>query len=372
MNSYKKNLLRLADQARGTREILAKKTAYLNSLTRQLAVERRKYRQGRLNLFYVITTENSISAAKTDIFNLKYQLITYYIDYLDATTGELSRRSWPVSGVGPAGAGRGLKISHTENSQEDTAKLAIKRPIFISSIVAIIVILGGISYKNIGLELIPNVTFPIISVTTTYAGASPSEMESLVSKPLEDELGTIAGIKHINSENTEGYSIITMEFNMDVDVEKVAQDVRDKVNVAKNSLPTDLEEDPLVQKYDPDSSPVLKLALLSDLPPAKIYDLAKEKIKPQLGRIKDVGNIDITGGNRREIQVEIDQNRMNDYRMSMITLVNQMKNSGSNVSIGRRSMANRPFSAPWETTPASDRSAALCFPFPETWAIQSA
>jgi outer membrane protein TolC len=85
VNSYKKNLLRLADQARGTREILAKKTAYLNSLTRQLAVERRKYRQGRLNLFYVITTENSISAAKTDIFNLKYQLITYYIDYLDAT-----------------------------------------------------------------------------------------------------------------------------------------------------------------------------------------------------------------------------------------------------------------------------------------------
>ena len=216
------------------------------------------------------------------------------------------------------------------------ARLAIKRPIFISSIVAIIVILGGISYSRIGLELIPDVTFPIISVSTIYPGASPAEVESLVTKPLEDELAAIAGVKHINSENTEGYSAITLEFNMDVDVEKVAQDVRDKVSVARNSLPDDLDDDPVVQKYDPDSTPVMKLALISSLPPAQIYDLAKEKIKPRIARIKDVGTVSITGGNRREIQVEIDHDKMNEYRMSMINLVSKIENSGANVSIGRQ------------------------------------
>jgi len=206
----------------------------------------------------------------------------------------------------------------------NTAKLAIKRPIFITCIVALIIILGGISYKNIGVELMPDFTFPIIAVTTTYDGAAPEEMEKLVSKPLEDELAAISGIKHLNSQNDEGVSIITIEFNMDIDIDKVAQDVRDKVNLAMINLPDDLTTNPVVQKFDPDSSPILRLIILSDLPSAELYDLANERVKPQIVRVNDVGNVEIIAGNRREIQVEMDQNKLNEYRIPMTKVVSQM------------------------------------------------
>ncbi len=218
----------------------------------------------------------------------------------------------------------------------NSAKLAIKRPIFITCIVLVILILGGISYSRIGMDLIPDVTFPVITVRSIYSGASPSEMETLVTKPLEDELAAIAGVKHIDSQNTEGFSLITMEFNMDVNVEQVAQDVRDKVSMARNSLPDDMDDDPVVQKYDPDSSPVLWIAVTSKLSRARLYDLANEFVKPRLSRVKDVGTVEVSGGNKREIQIEIDQNKLNDYHLSMVNLVSKMEQSGSNVSIGRQ------------------------------------
>lgn len=218
----------------------------------------------------------------------------------------------------------------------NTAKLAIKRPIFITCIVLIILIVGAISYVRIGLDLMPDITFPVITVQTIYPGASPAEMETLISKPLEDALAAIGGVKHIDSQNSEGFSLILLEFTMDTNIEQVAQDVRDKVSVARNKLPTDLTDDPIVQKYDPDSSPVLALAVMSDVSRAKLYDLANEVIKPRISRVKDVGTVDIVGGNKREIQVEIDQKKMNDYRMSMVTLVSAMQRSGSNISIGKQ------------------------------------
>jgi hydrophobic/amphiphilic exporter-1 (mainly G- bacteria), HAE1 family len=218
----------------------------------------------------------------------------------------------------------------------NTAKLAIKRPILITSIVLIIIILGAISYRNISLELFPDISFPSINITTVYSGASPGDVENLITKPLEDELGTLAGLKHINAKNTEGLSSITLEFNMDVDVDKTAQDVRDKVSHVRNSLPSDLAEDPLVSKLDPDASAVVTMALMSDLPTSEIFDLAKEKIKPQLSRIKDVGSVVLIGGSQREIQVEFDLDRLNQYRISLPDIATQMTRSGSNVSIGKQ------------------------------------
>ncbi len=216
------------------------------------------------------------------------------------------------------------------------AKLAIKRPIFITCIVLIIIIIGAISYRTIPLELFPDVSFPTVGVTTVYSGASPTEIETLITKPLEDELGSLEGLKHINSTNIESYSSITLEFNMDIDVDKAAQDVRDKIDTAMNNLPDDLENDPVVMKFDPDATAVITLALTSDLPKAKIYDLANEVIKPQLARLKDVGNVTITGGTKREIQVEIDQRKLRDYDMSMTSVVSQIKSSGENVPIGKK------------------------------------
>jgi HAE1 family hydrophobic/amphiphilic exporter-1 len=177
--------------------------------------------------------------------------------------------------------------------------------------------------------------FPMVSVSTTYSGAAPEEIANQVSKPLEDQLSSIGGVKHISSTNTEGLSSIRIEFNMDVNIDKAIQDVRDKVNRAQAELPDDAET-PIVQQFDPDSSPIIKMVLSGDLSPAQMYDLAKETIKPQLSRIDGVGEVSILGGTRREIHVELDKKKLDEYRLSLTQAVTRLSSAGSNVSVGSR------------------------------------
>jgi len=126
-----------------------------------------------------------------------------------------------------------------------------------------------------------------------------------------------------------------MEFSLETDIQKVDQDVRAKINLVRSRLPEDIEE-PLVQQIDPSDTPILRLALVADLSPSDIYDLAKETIKPRLVRIAGVGDVKILGGTRREIQVELDQNRLNEYRIPTSTVVRSMTGSGMNIPVGKR------------------------------------
>jgi HAE1 family hydrophobic/amphiphilic exporter-1 len=215
------------------------------------------------------------------------------------------------------------------------AKLSIKRPIFITCIVLSMLTFGVISINRLGVDLYPEINFPMLAITTTYTGAAPEEIEKLVTKPLEEELGAIGGIRHIYSTNLEGVSIITIEFVLDTNLSQAEQNVRGKINIAKNKLPDDIDE-PVVQQLDPSDTPILRMGLVADLSPSEIYDIAKEVLKPRLVRIEGVGDVKILGGTRREIQVELDQNKLNEYRLSTTTVVNNMKGSGSNIPVGKK------------------------------------
>lgn len=215
------------------------------------------------------------------------------------------------------------------------AKLSIKRPVLITAIVLSILTFGLISLNRLGVDLYPEINFPMLSISTVYAGAAPEEIEKLITKPLEEELGAIGGIRHIYSSSLEGISIITIEFTLSTDLMQVEQDVRGKINIAKNRLPDDIEE-PVVQQLDPSDTPILRMALVADLSPSDIYDIAKEVLKPRLVRIEGVGDVKILGGTRREIQIELDQNRMNDLRVSTSSVVRNMQGSGTNIPVGKR------------------------------------
>jgi len=215
------------------------------------------------------------------------------------------------------------------------ARLAIKRPILITCIVLSMLTFGAISLNRLGVDLYPEINFPMLSISTIYPGAAPEEIEKLITKPLEEELGAIGGIRHIYSTNLEGVSIITIEFTLDTDLKQADQNVRGKINIAKNKLPDDIEE-PVVQQLDPSDTPILRMALVAEISPSEIYDIAKEVLKPRLVRIEGVGDVKILGGTRREIQVELDQNRLDDLRLSTSSVVRNMKGSGSNIPVGKR------------------------------------
>lgn len=213
-------------------------------------------------------------------------------------------------------------------------ELSVKRPIFMSCVLAALLVVGFFSFKKTPIELFPDVTFPIVTVTTVYQGAGPVEVETLVSKPIEEELSTIAGIKNIRSVNRESVSVVIAEFNLDMDIKYAEQQVRDKVSSVKSKLPDDTEE-AVIRKVDPSAQPIMVLAVKSKLQGAELYDLANEKLKSQFEQIPQVGNVGILGGRKREIQVQLDRNKLNAREISVSQVVGVLRNLGENIPAGK-------------------------------------
>lgn len=214
------------------------------------------------------------------------------------------------------------------------ASFSIKRPIFISSLVIIMVITGYVSLKRIGVDLFPDINIPFVVVSTVYPGAGPEEIETSISKPLEEELSSISGLKRITSRNQEGISLVFAEFSLTTDIKYAEQQVRDKTARTRPLFP-DAAKEPLVQRFDPSDQPILRISVFADLPEAELYDLAKERIKPKLEQVNNVGAVKIIGGARREIHIELDRNKINSYQVPALAIANQIKNSGVNIPAGK-------------------------------------
>jgi HAE1 family hydrophobic/amphiphilic exporter-1 len=213
-------------------------------------------------------------------------------------------------------------------------KLAIDRPVFVSCIVILLMVLGYLAYRSLGVDLFPDVSFPFVSVTTPYKGAAPEEIETQISKPLEEQFSTLEGVKKVYSVNQEGYSIVTIQFTLETDSKDAEQRVRDKLAFVRPQLPKEIDE-PVIQRLDPSDQPVMILSLQSGLTPSQAYDLADQTIKPQLSQVGGVGVVDIFGGAKREIRVDLDRAKLNAYHISATSVANNIGLNGQNVPVGK-------------------------------------
>ena len=195
------------------------------------------------------------------------------------------------------------------------SELSIRRPVLMTVIIVILLLLGAVAIFKLPIDLFPQIEFPVITVMTTYLGAGPREVETLLSKPLEEELSTVDGLKHIRSISQEGLSVIMLEFELDKKVDAAAADVRDKVSLVEPSLPDDAER-PLISKFDINAEPVLRMAVTGERSPQSLYTLTDTAIKPQFARVNGVASAEIVGGQEREILIALDQRRLNAYRLS--------------------------------------------------------
>ncbi|MEZ0391014.1 MAG: efflux RND transporter permease subunit [Pseudobdellovibrionaceae bacterium] len=211
--------------------------------------------------------------------------------------------------------------------------LAIKRPIFITCIVALMLILGVISMKRMSVDLFPDVTFPTISVQTLYPGASPQDLEKLVAKPIEDEMGSLNGLDKLYSQNAEGVSSVILMFKIGTDVKDMEQQIRQRLGNIRNKLPDEIEE-PVVRRFDPADQPIAQIAVTSPMPPAQLFDLADQTIKNQFETINGVGLVQIIGGRKREIQVMIDKDKLQDRQLSLLQISERIKNTSRDVPVG--------------------------------------
>lgn len=196
------------------------------------------------------------------------------------------------------------------------ADLCIKRPVFATMINLFIVVLGWFSLSSIGIDQFPNVELPIITVTTTLRGASPEEMETSVTKPLEEIINTIQGIDELTSVTTEGVSQITVTFLLERNRDIAAQDVRDKVNTILARLPPNTDP-PIIDKFDLDAIPVLSISVTAPRDLKEISYITDKFIKQNLETVPDVGSVSMAGARTRAVQIAVDIEKLRAYGLTI-------------------------------------------------------
>ncbi|NDG84417.1 MAG: efflux RND transporter permease subunit [Proteobacteria bacterium] len=216
------------------------------------------------------------------------------------------------------------------------ADLSVKRPTFITCIVLLMLAVGAFSITRLGVDLFPDVNFPVVFVSTGYPGAGPSEIETLVSKPIEDELSTLQGVKRLSSISLEGTSQVIAEFTLETDIKYAEQQVRDRVGAVKTVLPKDIKE-PVIRRLDPSDQPIVILSLSSKekLDEGALYDIANEKIRPKLEQIDQVGQVYSLGARKRQIKVSFDTAKLKARELSLTNLNARLSTSGVNIPAGK-------------------------------------
>jgi HAE1 family hydrophobic/amphiphilic exporter-1 len=213
-------------------------------------------------------------------------------------------------------------------------KLAIARPVAILMLIGAFVVLGLVGYFNLPAELNPQVDFPTVSIVTTYAGTNPQQMETLITKPLEDSVSGVSGIKQISSTSQQGISTITIQFFFGTNLDTADNDVIQKVDAIRKELPIDSDA-PAVQKRDTSSQPVLYVQMLSNArPTSELQSMANNIVLPYLEQAPDVGGVTIYGGTAREIRVSVSQSRLAALGITLSDLATAIGASNVNVPGG--------------------------------------
>lgn len=196
------------------------------------------------------------------------------------------------------------------------AEISIKRPSIII-VLFIILTLGGLfSYQQMGYELVPKFEVNVISISTIYPGASPSEVENAVTKKIEDAVSSLENVKDIEAKSLEGVSIVIIRLNDNADVNFLLTDAQRKINAIANDLPDDAKE-PSLDKFSLDDIPIMNLSVTSNLTEKELYDLLDQKIQPVFARIDGVAKVDLIGGEQREIQISVNPDKAKGYGLTI-------------------------------------------------------
>jgi HAE1 family hydrophobic/amphiphilic exporter-1 len=215
------------------------------------------------------------------------------------------------------------------------SNLSIKRPVLASVMMLALVTLGIASYRQLAIDLYPNVEIPVITIVTILPGASPDAVEREVSKPIEEAVNPIAGVRHVGSTSREGVSQVFVEFQLEVNADQAAQDARTKIAAIRGDLPAGIQ-DPIIEKLNIGGLPIVSLAVRStSLSPRDLTTLVDRRIRPRLENIQGVGKIDLAGAVTREVIVEIKPERLEALGMGVDEVMGGLRSENIDTPLGR-------------------------------------
>ena len=214
------------------------------------------------------------------------------------------------------------------------ARICVEHPVLAVMVNLVFIFLGIVSFSVLTMDLFPEVDIPIVTVRTIWFGASPEEIESQVTKEIEDAVATISGIKSIESHSLDSVSIVIIEFGFGTDIDLAHIDVKDKVDAILAQLPDDTDP-PITEKHDIGATPIMELMVTGDRPLQELYELVDRDVKDVLSRVRGVASVNILGGEKREIQVNLSKERLKGYGLSITDVVQAIKSGDVSIPAGR-------------------------------------
>ena len=223
------------------------------------------------------------------------------------------------------------------------SKTSVKHPIGVTMITLMVVIFGFVSLYKLPIDLMPDMTFPMISVSASYENASPTEIETLITRPIEQAIAAVSGVEEIESSSSEGKSSVRISFAWGTNLDAATNDVRDRIDRIIKRLPDDIDR-PQIRKFDSNATPIIVIGAASKLDPVKMLDLIENQVKYRIERIDGVASLDVMGGNQREIQVRLefqreiqvrlDINKLKALKISPEKIVSRIKAENINLPAG--------------------------------------
>jgi len=245
-------------------------------------------------------------------------------------------------------------------------EISIKRPSLIIVIFSVFILLGYIGFTNLSYELMPDFNQPVIVIKTVYPGAEPQEVESSVSRKIEDALSNLEGVEYLVTKSLPNASVIIANLEYGSNLDKTMQDAQRYIDNIRTELPDEILS-PVMSKVSPNDLPIMSISATSDLPATVFYQKMMDDYLPQIQQIKGVAELTVLGGEEREIQVKIDQTKLEHYQISILHVVEAINRSGFDVPAGKTSnnLQNNSVRVSGKYTQLSDiEMVQIAMPFP--------
>jgi hydrophobic/amphiphilic exporter-1 (mainly G- bacteria), HAE1 family len=214
------------------------------------------------------------------------------------------------------------------------SSLSIRRAVTFAMIYVFVVGFGLFGLARLKIDLYPDVSFPVIAIITSYTGVAPADMETLVTKPIEEAVASVENIKHIRSQSKLGASLVLAEFDWGIDLDTSEKDIRNNIDFIREYLPAEATE-PLIVAFDPQKMPILFMSVSGPMGPAELRELSERKIKPALERIVGVASAETAGGLERQIQVRIDPAKLHAQGIALDTIISSLRRENLQIPAGK-------------------------------------
>jgi HAE1 family hydrophobic/amphiphilic exporter-1 len=210
--------------------------------------------------------------------------------------------------------------------------ISVDRPVTITMFILVVVLIGGIALTRLPMDLTPDIEVPFLMVTTSYSGASPEEVEELITRPIEQSVAALDGLDNLNTTSSEGFSRVMLELNYGTDLTEAKNNLRDYISQVENRLPEGADA-PRIRNFDPNSQPIMELSL-AGLSAVELKNTAEDLIQPELEKIEGIASAEVTGGRERVIKINADQEQLDAYNISLSQMASTIRASNQDGGLG--------------------------------------